>query len=62
MTGAYWRQDPDGPARERTVRLDLPGVSLPLVTAAGVFGAQRVDHGTLVLLGGAPQGLCEVQI
>jgi precorrin-6B methylase 2 len=28
---------------------------LPLVTASGVFGAQRVDHGTLVLLRNAPR-------
>lgn len=56
MGGEYWRVEPDGPARERTVRLDVPGraESLPLVSAEGVFGTQRVDHGTGVLIRHAP--------
>ncbi|WP_194893480.1 methyltransferase [Catenulispora pinisilvae] len=56
MGGEYWQAEPDGPARERTVRLDVPGraESLPLATADGVFGTQRVDRGTGVLIRHAP--------
>ncbi|NUR62947.1 MAG: methyltransferase [Catenulispora sp.] len=54
MAGEYWQREPSGLARERMVALDLPGISLELATASGVFGAQRVDHGTMVLLRRAP--------
>ena len=54
MAGDYWQPDPPGLARERKVALDLPGLSLELTTASGVFGAQRIDHGTMVLLRRAP--------
>ncbi|HET9171272.1 MAG TPA: methyltransferase [Actinospica sp.] len=53
--GAYWEVQPDGPARERTVRLEIPGGrALSLRSADGVFAARRVDHGTKVLIGQAP--------
>lgn len=54
MVGDYWQREPSGPASERSVALNLGGVSLPLTTASGVFGAQRIDHGTMVLLRQAP--------
>ena len=54
VAGDYWQSEPSCPARERMVALDLPGVSLELATASGVFGAQRIDHGTMVLLRRAP--------
>lgn len=68
VTGDYWQREPTQPAQERQVTLDLSGVpglpdvpglhGLPgpvtLRTAAGVFGAQRVDRGTVVLLRNAP--------
>ncbi|WP_194914198.1 methyltransferase [Catenulispora rubra] len=56
MGGEYWRAEPDGPARERVVSLDVPGreAPIPLVSAEGVFGAQRVDRGTSVLIRNAP--------
>jgi precorrin-6B methylase 2 len=56
MGGEYWRAEPDGPARERVVALDVPGRAepLPLVSAEGVFGAQRVDRGTGILIRHAP--------
>ncbi|HEU5355320.1 MAG TPA: methyltransferase [Actinocrinis sp.] len=54
MSG-YWKVEPEGAARERLVRLEVQGGrSLSLVTADGVFGAQRVDHGTRVLIHQAP--------
>lgn len=54
VTGAYRDREPAGPARSGSVRLELPDVSVGLRTAPGVFGAQRVDRGTLVLLRQAP--------
>lgn len=56
MGGEYWRAEPDGPSRERVVSLDVPGREqpIPLVSAEGVFGAQRVDRGTSVLIRNAP--------
>ena len=43
------------PARERQVWLDIPGSGpVPVTTATGVFGAQRVDQGTRVLIRQAP--------
>jgi hypothetical protein len=41
VTGDYWQGEPSGPARERTVALNLPDMSLELTTASGVFGTQR---------------------
>lgn len=54
VAGEYWQREPSVLARERSVVLDLPGMSVRLATASGVFGAQRVDHGTMVLLRRAP--------
>ena len=56
MSGEYWRAEPDVPARERIVHLDLPGRAEPVLTisAEGVFGTQRVDRGTAVLIRRAP--------
>jgi 16S rRNA (guanine1207-N2)-methyltransferase len=34
--------------------LDLPGVSIPLRTVSGVFAAERIDRGTMMLLRNAP--------
>jgi 16S rRNA (guanine1207-N2)-methyltransferase len=51
----YWQVERGTPAREGQVRLDIPGSGpVSLTTAAGVFGAQRVDHGTSVLIRRAP--------
>lgn len=56
MGGEYWRAEPEGPARERTVRLEVPGraEALALASAEGVFGTQRVDRGTDILIRHAP--------
>jgi hypothetical protein len=54
MTGQYWQRRPAGPERPRVVDLRLGDMSLQLSTAAGVFGASRVDHGTVTLLRHAP--------
>ena len=55
MSGGYWQVEPDVPAREHEVRLDLPGSGpVSLTSSAGVFGAQRVDRGTNVLIRQAP--------
>lgn len=54
MPGNYWDREPAGSRREGRVDLRLPGLSLELATARGVFGAQRIDRGTMVLLRNAP--------
>jgi 16S rRNA G1207 methylase RsmC len=54
VSGSQQQRDPQGQPRERLVRLDLPDLSFPLVTMPGVFGAQRVDRGTVVLLRNIP--------
>ena len=50
----YFDETPATASRERTVRLDLPDLSLSLTTDAGVFAADAVDQGTKVLLLEAP--------
>lgn len=56
MGGEYWQADPDSPGHERVVHLDVPGRAepVPLVSAEGVFGAQRIDRGTGILIRHAP--------
>ena len=55
MTKPYRRHEQaKQPAGERIVAVNVAGESLSLRTASGVFGAQRVDHGTMVLLRNAP--------
>jgi aminoglycoside phosphotransferase/precorrin-6B methylase 2 len=54
MNGSYWDAHPSSPLRPGVVHLRLPDVSVDLATAAGVFGATRVDRGTLALLRHAP--------
>lgn len=55
MASGYWQVEPGMPARERQVWLDIPGSGpVSVTTAAGVFGAQRVDQGTRVLIRQAP--------
>jgi aminoglycoside phosphotransferase len=54
MTGTYWQRVPEMPAREGRVHVELSDLSLSLRTSSGVFGAQRVDRGTIVLLRNAP--------
>ncbi len=52
---SYWQVEPSTPAREHEVRLDVPGRGqVSLTSATGVFGAQRVDRGTDVLIRRAP--------
>ena len=46
----YFSPSPAAPSRRRAVRLDLPDLSVELVTDRGVFSAERVDPGTKVLL------------
>jgi len=52
--GHYFDQAPAAPSRRRTVRLDLPDLSVELSTDRGVFAADAVDAGTRVLLLTAP--------
>src|SRR5262245_39307728 len=54
MNGSYRDWRPASPLRPGVVHLRLPDVSVDLATAAGVFGAQQVDRGTLTLLRHAP--------
>jgi 16S rRNA (guanine1207-N2)-methyltransferase len=50
VTGSYWERVPSSHARSRFVDLRLPDFSASLLTASGVFGARRLDRGTLALL------------
>jgi 16S rRNA (guanine1207-N2)-methyltransferase len=50
----YFDEEPSTPSRPRMVTLELPDMTMELVTDAGVFGAQRVDPGTRTLLVLAP--------
>ncbi len=52
--GHYFDPEPAVSSRPRTLRLNLPGLSLELEADRGVFGSQRVDLGTVVLLKEAP--------
>ena len=50
VDGSYWQRHPTSDERHGVVALRLPDLSADLVTAAGVFAAQRVDRGTMALL------------
>jgi 16S rRNA (guanine1207-N2)-methyltransferase len=50
----YFSAQPEGPGKRRTVPVVLAGRELDVVTAAGVFSADRLDLGTRVLLREAP--------
>jgi 16S rRNA G1207 methylase RsmC len=50
----YFTAHPAGPAHRQTVPVVLAGRELEVVTAGGVFSADRVDLGTRVLLREAP--------
>lgn len=59
MSGThYFEADPDAPLTTRPLRAVLGGRERDLVTASGVFSAERLDAGTAVLLrvaGGSPR-------
>jgi precorrin-6B methylase 2 len=55
VSGAYWEQRPSSPLRRGVVHLRLPDITAELTTASGIFGAQRVDRGTLTLLRHIPR-------
>jgi len=50
----YFNPKPEVPSRPRTVRLRTGNLDLELQADRGVFGARRIDLGTLVLLKEAP--------
>jgi len=50
----YFSRSPDVASRPSTVRLDLPDLSLALLTDRGVFSGSRIDPGTKYLLTEAP--------
>lgn len=47
---SHYFTTPEGPARTRTVRVNLWGEPVTMTTAAGVFSGSRLDPGTAVLL------------
>lgn len=53
-TQHYFSERTDVPSRRSTVRLDLPDMSVELVTDRGVFSPTRVDPGTKLLLREVP--------
>jgi 16S rRNA G1207 methylase RsmC len=54
MTDHYFSDDPRTPATRERVTVTLAGREVEVVTAAGVFSADRVDLGTRVLFRSAP--------
>ncbi len=50
----YFSQEPAGPSRPSAIRLDLPDLSLDLMTDRGMFSPDRVDPGTKLLLSELP--------
>src|SRR2546430_16410783 len=50
----YFNPKPEVPSRPHTVRLRTGNLDLELQADRGVFGARRIDLGTLVLLKEAP--------
>lgn len=54
MTDHYFSADPAAAPRRRELRVRLAGREVDVVTAAGVFSADRLDLGTSVLLREAP--------
>jgi 16S rRNA (guanine1207-N2)-methyltransferase len=55
-SGHYFDPNPSSPSAPQEIRLDLPDLSLTLVTDRGVFSPDRIDTGTkhLLLDGPAP--------
>lgn len=55
MAEHYFSAAPTSAAEEHTITVRLAGREVTLVTARGVFSADRLDQGTSVLLRRAPQ-------
>ena len=55
MSEHYFTTSPAVDAEERSHRFSIRGVERTVVTASGVFSADRLDKGTLALAGAAPQ-------
>ena len=53
--GHYFAERPDARSRPGSVLLNLPDLSLTLLTDRGVFGRQQVDPGTKLLLLHGPE-------
>ncbi|MBO3129222.1 class I SAM-dependent methyltransferase [Dermatophilus congolensis] len=53
-TSHYFDTDPTGPARTRTLRVNLAGRDVEIASADGVFSGDRLDPGTSVLLREVP--------
>ncbi|MER7071097.1 methyltransferase [Terrabacter sp. NPDC000476] len=53
-TDHYFTAEPASPEERRTVEVTLDGRTLELQTAKGVYSPDRLDPGTAVLLGSAP--------
>lgn len=51
----YFSSKPSVPSRRRTIHVSLPDLSFELETDAGVFSHGRLDAGTKILLGEAPE-------
>ncbi len=58
----YFNPKPEVASRPHTVRLHAAGVDMELQTDRGVFGARRIDLGTLMLLKEAPPPPAEGEI
>lgn len=57
MTGRssqYFSEQPSGTEVRRTIKAQIWGRELTLITASGVFAADGLDHGTAVLLRASP--------
>jgi 16S rRNA (guanine1207-N2)-methyltransferase len=57
MTGRssqYFSEQPSGTEARRTIKAQIWGRKLTLITASGVFAADRLDRGTAVLLRASP--------
>jgi 16S rRNA (guanine1207-N2)-methyltransferase len=50
----YFTQQPGGPELRRTIKAQIWGRELTLITAGGVFAAEGLDRGTAVLLRASP--------
>ena len=58
-SGHYFEASPASPSAPREIRLDLPDLSLTLVTDRGVFSPDRIDTGTKHLLLDGPMPASE---
>jgi 16S rRNA (guanine1207-N2)-methyltransferase len=54
MSDHYFSATPTGPERRRFVTANLGGMQVSLITAAGVFSPDELDHGTATLLRESP--------